>query len=279
MTTTSANVSHSDVSLSDARLEELAQILRTAEETRTPCPMLTDVEPGLTLAHAYAIQKKNIARRLARGRSGARCRVVGHKVGITSKAVMEWLRVDQPDFGHLLDEMWVPDQSECKTELLLQPRIEGEIAFVLGSKLMGPGLTVVDVIRAIDCALPALEIIDSRVAEWKILVQDTIADNASSGMFVLGGPPVSIRGLDLVKLGMTMRKNGAVVSTGAGINCLGNPLNAVVWLANTLGALGEALEPGHVVLSGALGPVSPVAKGDVVELAVADVGSARVIFG
>jgi 2-oxopent-4-enoate hydratase len=263
---------------SDARLEELAQILRTAEELRTPCDKLTDIEPALTLAHAYAIQKKNIARRLARGRSGAPCRVVGHKVGITSKAVMEWLKVEQPDFGHLLDEMWVPDQSECKTELLLQPRIEGEIAFVLGSRLMGPGLTVVDVIRAIDCALPALEIIDSRVAEWKIAVQDTIADNASSGMFVLGGPPVSIRGLDLVKLGMTMRKNGAVVSTGAGINCLGNPLNAVVWLANTLGALGEALEPGHVVLSGAMGPVSPVAVGDVVELEVATVGSARVVF-
>jgi len=264
--------------IDDARLDALAATLRAAEESKTPCGKLTDDAPGLTIAHAYAIQRKNVARRLARGRRGAPCRVVGHKVGITSKAVMDWLQVSQPDFGALLDEMWVPDQGECETSLLLQPRIEGELAFVLGARLMGPGLTVVDVIRAIDCALPALEIIDSRVKDWKIAVQDTIADNASSGMFVLGGPPVSIRGLDLVRLGMTLRKNGVVASTGAGINCLGNPLNAVVWLANTLGENGVALEAGHVVLSGAMGPVVPVQKGDVFELAIADVGHARVVF-
>jgi 2-oxopent-4-enoate/cis-2-oxohex-4-enoate hydratase len=165
------------------------------------------------------------------------------------------------------------------TSLLLQPRIEGEIAFVLGRDLLGPGLTAADVLRATDFLLPALEIIDSRIADWKITYPDTIADNASSGLFVTGSVPVSARGVDLELCGMALRKNGVVSSVGVGAACLDHPVNAVVWLANKLGELEEPLRAGSVVLSGALGPVLPVAKGDAFELEIAHVGRCSVRFG
>lgn len=257
---------------------DLAGTLREAFEQRTPCPALTASHPGLSIEEAYGIQAQNIAARRERGLDGRPARLVGHKIGITSKAVMDWLKVDQPDFGCLLSDMAVPDGGAAETSLLLQPRIEGEIAFVLGRDLEGPGLTAADVLRATDFLLPALEIIDSRIADWKITYPDTIADNASSGLYVTGSVPVSPRGIDLELCGMALRKNGAVVSTGAGKACLENPVNAVVWLANKLGEMGQRLQAGHVVLSGALGPVSPVAKGDVFDLDVSHVGRCSVRF-
>ncbi len=256
----------------------LADQLHQAFVTRTPCGRLTDVHPGLTTEDAYAIQEHNIERRLREGLNREPARVVGHKIGITSEAIQQWLKVDQPDFGHLLSDMAVGDGERGPLDKLLQPRIEGELAFVLSGRLLGPGVTAADVIRATDFVAPALEIIDSRIAEWKIQYNDTVADNASSGFFVLGTQVSSLRGLDLPLMGMTMRKNGALVSSGAGIACLQNPINAVVWLANTLGRLGRALEPGHIILSGALGPVSPVVAGDVFELSLAHVGECRVSF-
>lgn len=259
-------------------VQELADRLWQAQETLTPCARLSDDVKDLTVEDAYAIQELNIKRRLEKGLSGHPARVVGHKIGITSEAVQQWLQVDQPDFGHLLDEMAIDDAGEVPHGLLLQPRVEGEIAFLLDRPLRGPGVTAADVIRATDCVLPALEIIDSRIAEWKIGYVDTVADNASSGLYVVGGVPRRLEGLDLTLAGMALRKNGQVVSTGCGVACLGNPINAVVWLANTLGELGRTLEPGHLVLSGALGPVSPVAPGDVVELDVAHLGHTSVRF-
>lgn len=261
-----------------ALIDPLAERLRVAAETKVACAPLKAEHPALSVEEAYAIQAQNLAARRERGLHGRPARLVGRKIGITSKAVMDWLQVKEPDFGGLLDDMAVPDGGEADTSLLLQPRIEGEIAFVLERDLEGPGVTAADVLRATAFLLPSLEIIDSRVADWKIAYEDTIADNASSGLFVLGSTPVSPRGLDLELCGMALRKNGGVASTGAGAACLGHPVNAVVWLANKLGELGERLEAGQVLLSGALGPVLPVAAGDVFDLDVGHLGRCSVRF-
>jgi 2-oxopent-4-enoate/cis-2-oxohex-4-enoate hydratase len=258
---------------------ELADVLLQAFDKREPCDQLTSLREDLKVRDAYVIQALNVARRKEKGLHGKPARLVGHKIGITSQAVMDWLSVGEPDFGCLLDDMVVDDGGTADTSLLLQPRVEGEVAFVLGAPLCGPGVTAADVLRATDFLLPAIEIIDSRVKDWKIKYEDTIADNASSGLFVLGSTPTDPRGTDLELCGMALRKNGAVVSSGAGAACLGNPVNAVAWLANKLGELGTTLEAGHVVLSGALGPVCPVEKGDTIELDIARVGRTSVRFG
>jgi 2-oxopent-4-enoate/cis-2-oxohex-4-enoate hydratase len=259
--------------------DELARTLQEAWRSRTPCAPLSADHPEMTVDDAYAVQAVNIAKRIERGLHGRPARLVGRKIGITSKAVQDWLGVPEPDFGCLLDDMAVDDGGEADTGLLLQPRVEGEIAFVLKSALVGPGVTAADVLRATDFVLPAIEIIDSRVADWKIKYEDTIADNASSGLYVLGSTPRKLDGLDLELCGMALRKNGAVVSSGAGAACLGHPVNAVVWLANKLGELGATLGAGQVVLSGALGPVSPVEKGDAIDLEIARLGRCSVRFG
>jgi 2-oxopent-4-enoate hydratase len=261
-------------------IQKVADQLLNAPQTTTPCPPFAETQQ-LTVEEAYGVQRLNIQRRLegALAKQGERAtRVVGHKIGITSHAVQSWLKVDQPDFGHLLDAMAVPAGGKVATDRMLQPRVEGEVAFVLGRDLKGPGVTAADVIGATDYVLPSIEIIDSRVADWKITYADTVADNASSGLFVLGQKPTPLADIDLELCGMALRKNGAIVSTGAGIACLDHPVNAVVWLANTLGALGETLEAGHIVLSGALGPVCDVSVGDVIDLDIAGLGSARVSF-
>lgn len=259
-------------------LSPLAATLRQALAQRSPCAPLTSSMPSLSVEDAYAIQAHNVALRIASGLDAKPARLVGHKIGITSRAVMEWLEVDQPDFGCLLSDMVVPDGGVAETSWLLQPRIEGEIAFVLRRRLAGPGVTAADVLAATDFLLPALEIIDSRIADWKITYPDTIADNASSGLFVLGADPARPRGVDLGLAGMVLRKNGRVVSTGVGAACLDHPVNAVRWLANKLGEMGHALEAGHVILSGALGPVCPVSSGDEVEVEIAHVGRCSVRF-
>lgn len=263
------------------KVPALAAVLRRAYADRAPCGPLTDEEPGLTVEDAYAIQRINVVERMRAGLHGRPTRLVGHKIGITSKAVQDWLKVKEPDFGCLLDDMVVDDGGEADTSLLLQPRVEGEIAFVLGRALKGPGVTAADVIRATEFVLPCVEVVDSRVRDWKIQYVDTVADNASSGLFLLGTRPTSLTGLDLPLLGMALRKNGQVVSTGAGVACLGNPVNAVAWLANKLAELspdGPGLKEGSVVLSGALGPVSPVEKGDVIEVEIARLGQASMRF-
>lgn len=258
---------------------DLANKLWSAQQERTPCPALTEGNPELTLADAYEIQKINLSRRKSEhGSLGRGARQVGWKVGITSRAVQEWLGVDEPDFGGLLDEMAVGDGERADITRLLQPRVEGEIAFVLKKCLVGPGITTAQVIAATDFILPAIEIIDSRVIDWKFKIQDTIADNASSAMFVLGTRPMPLSDVNLRTIGMTLRKNGEVISTGTGAACLGNPVNAMVWLANKLGSLGEQLNTGQVILSGALGPVSPVVAGDHVSMELGRGGSVNVRF-
>jgi 2-oxopent-4-enoate hydratase len=259
-------------------IKSLAKNLQKAQRDRIPCPPLTDAVPKLNVADAYRIQKRVIEKRLQKGLDGRPARVLGHKIGITSQAIMDWLKVTEPDFGFLLDDMEVPDGGLAPMSKLLQPRAEGEIAFVLKADLPGPRVTARDVIAATDYLLPSIEIIDSRIAEWKITYPDTIADNASSGLFVLGNGPVPLGDLDLAMAGMVLRKNGQVVSTGVGRACLEHPVLAVVWLANKLLELGMMLKKGQVVLSGALGPVTEVAPGDRLEVDIAHLGSVRVAF-
>jgi 2-oxopent-4-enoate/cis-2-oxohex-4-enoate hydratase len=252
-----------------ADLEALARRLRDAADSRTPCAPLKETDPDLSVEDAYRIQQINLE---ARGG-----RLVGHKIGITSEAVMSWLKVDEPDFGGLLADMEVDDGGKIAADTLLQPKVEGEIAFVLGRELRGP-VSLAEVVRATDFVLPSIEVIDSRVADWKIKYEDTIADNASSARYSLGTRPVKLGDFDPRLVGMTLRKNGRVVSTGAGAACLGNPVNAVRWLANKMGELDQSLPAGSVLLSGALGPVTPVAAGDFVELEISGLGATSVRF-
>lgn len=251
--------------------DELYAALR---ERRTVRP-LTDREPSIAIDHAYQISRHLLARRLSDGE-----RVVGKKTGVTNKVVQLALGVDQPDFGYLTDAMAYPDGAELPiSSKLIAPRAEGEIAFVLEHDLLGPGVSAGEVLAVTAYVTPCFEIVDSRIADWKIRIQDTIADNASSGMFVLGSAKVSPRDLDLVTCGMVVWKNGEVLSTGAGAAALGSPLNAVAWLANTLGERGEPLRAGEVILSGSLVPLEPVRAGDRMELRIAGIGEARVRFG
>ena len=242
----------------------------------TACQVLDPLSsrhPDITIEDAYAIQQRLIARRLGAGE-----RVVGKKIGVTSQAVMNMLGVFQPDFGILLDGMVYNEGQPIEARTLIQPKAEGEIAFVLKKDLMGPGVTAADVMAATEGVMACFEIVDSRIRDWKIQIQDTVADNASCGVFVLGDRLVDPRDVDLATCGMVLEKNGEIVATGAGAAALGHPANAVAWLANTLGAHGIALEAGEVVLSGSLGIMVPVAAGDNLRVTMGGIGGCSVRF-
>lgn len=256
-----------------AVLAEAADALWDAAKTGNYIQPLRVTYPGLDAADAYAIQRMNTERRLAGGR-----RVVGCKIGLTARAVQAQLGVDQPDFGVLLDDMSFGDAEPIPMQRLHQPKVEAEIAFVLGRDLDIDNPGHADVIKAVDHVLPAIEIVGSRIAGWDIRFVDTVADNASSGAFVLGGSPRLLREVDLRLCGMVMNRRGEPVSVGAGAACLGNPINAVAWLARTMAALGQPLRAGDLVLSGALGPMVPVAPGDVFETHINSLGSVKAVF-
>lgn len=227
-----------------------------------------------TVDDAYAVQAVNTERWLREGRI-----VVGAKIGLTSKAVQRQLGVDQPDFGMLFADMAVDDGATVGAGRLLQPKIEAEVAFVLRRAPDVDRLTTAELLSSVDYVLPALEIVDSRIYGWDIGIVDTIADNASSALFVLGTRPVPIGEIDLRLCGMVLERNGEPVSFGAGSACLGHPLHALGWLARTLAAVGRPLEAGSVVLSGALGPMVEGRPGDAFEGRIEGVGSVRVRFG
>ncbi|WP_460073099.1 2-keto-4-pentenoate hydratase [Streptomyces sp. YKOK-I1] len=250
-----------------------AETLAEAERTGIPCPPVRKFFASDDLDAAYAAQRINTEHALAAGR-----RVVGRKIGLTSPAVQAQLGVGQPDFGVLFADMAVPDDGEVPAGRLLQPKVEAEVALVLGGDLTHRDCTVADVLRATDFALPALEIVDSRVEGWDISITDTIADNASSGLFVLGGPVRPLAGLDLRGVTMSLSRGGTRVSTGSGADCLGSPLNAAVWLASTLAAMGDPLRAGDIVLTGALGPMAPAAPGDTFRADITGLGSVSVRF-
>ena len=248
------------------------ELYRALREVKAVDP-LVQREPGITIENAYQIQLRTIERRIQDGE-----RIVGKKIGCTSKAVQKMLNVDQPDFGHLTSAMVYGDGESIPVSKLLQPRAEGEIAFILRRDLCGPGVTNAEVLRATEAVMPCFEIVDSRIRDWNIKIQDTVADNASSGLFVLGDKAVDPRKVDLSLCGMVLEKNGEVVQTGAGAAALGSPVNCVAWLANTLGKLGINLKAGEVILSGALAAMVPAVPGNNMRVSIGGMGSASVVF-
>ncbi len=254
-------------------IDTLGDALHAALAARSTIEPLTSRHPDITIDDAYRVQQRMLARRLAGGET-----VVGKKIGVTSKAVMDMLGVYQPDFGYLLSGMVYGEGQTIPIDTLIQPKAEGEIAFVLKKDLLGPGITNAAVLAATECVMPCFEIVDSRIRDWKIRIQDTVADNASCGVFVLGDRAVAPSAVDLSTCGMVLEKNGEVIGTGAGAAALGSPVNAVAWLANTLGRLGIPLKAGEVILSGALAAMSPCAAGDTFRVAIGGIGGCSVRF-
>jgi 2-keto-4-pentenoate hydratase len=254
-------------------IEELAEALWQADATGTPTEPLTDRYENLVIEDAYAIQSRNITRRLAGGAV-----VRGRKVGLTSLPMQKLLGVDEPDYGVILDDMLVEDGDEIDLGRLLQPRVEAEVAFVLERDLEGPGITAAGALAATAGVLPAVEIVDSRVADWRIKLVDTVADNASSGLLVLGGTLRSVRDLDLRLMGVVVSRGGRLLDTGTGAAALGNPARCVAWLANKLAGFGDRLHAGDIVLPGAVHRMVPVVAGDVFRAEFAHLGPVTVRF-
>ncbi len=252
---------------------KLADYLAKAEQTGRGVQPLTDLEPGLTAEQAYQVQLVTIERKV---KSGAR--ITGKKIGLTSMAMQQMLGVDQPDYGHLLDKMVVENGGQISFKRVLQPKVEAEIAFVLKKDLTGPRVNAMDVLLSTDYILPAIEIVDSRVLNWQIKLADTIADNASSGLYVLGEKPVKIDSVDLAQIGMVLYRNGEVMNTGVGAAALGNPAVCVAWLANKLHEFGISLKAGEVILSGALSAAVDAEPGDHFAARLAHLGEVSVRF-
>ena len=263
------------MALSTTRIHALGDELFTALRARSVLSPLTEREPGITIADAYQISLHLLERRIAEGE-----RVVGKKIGVTSKPVQDMLGVHQPDFGFLTDRMWVADGSciSLTRDGMIQPRAEGEIAFVLKKDLRGPGITAEQVLDATDYVSPCFEIVDSRIRDWKIKIEDTVADNASCGVFVVGKTRIAPHALDLAAVKMDIHKNGVHVASGLGSAVQGHPATAVAWLANTLGEFGIPFLAGEIILSGSLAPLLPAVPGDRFEMQIAGMGGASISF-
>ncbi|RSZ30812.1 2-keto-4-pentenoate hydratase [Variovorax beijingensis] len=259
--------------MNKGEIELAANMLWNAAEVGEAISPLRESFPGLTGEDAYAVQEFNTDRRLAAG-----ARLVGRKIGLTARSVQRQLGVDQPDYGMLFADMAIGDGEPVPWSRLMQPKVEAEVALVMEQDLLEPGITAARLLRAVAFALPAIEIVGSRIADWNIRFVDTVADNASSSAFVVGNTPVRLTGLDLRLAGMVMERAGEQVSLGAGAACLGHPLNAALWLANKMASVGRGLRAGDVVLTGALGPMVPVRPGDVFEARIEGLGSVRAVF-
>ena len=253
--------------------EDIAMRLRDAYSGGAIEPLRDALAPT-DADGAYAVQTINTRFWEAQGR-----RIVGRKAGLTAKAVQVQLGVDQPDFGVLFDDMRIGDGGSLDPARTIQPKAEAEIAFVLGGDLPDVDTTVAQVAAAVASVHAAIEIVDSRIADWKITFADTVADNGSSAFFVLADTGLAVEGLDLEGAAMEMTVNGKVVSTGVGAAALGNPLNAAAWLAQTLAARGEPLKAGDILLAGALGPMVALTPGDHVVASIAGIGSASFTYG
>lgn len=250
-----------------------ADRLHAAAREGKPTDPIRDLLADGDVEAAYAVQKINTERALAAGR-----RLVGRKTGLTSLAVQRQLGVAQPDYGMLFADMARPEGLDISIADVLQPKVEAEVAFVLGRDLDGEQFTAADLFRAIDYAVPAIEIVGSRIAGWDIRITDTIADNASSGLYVLGACPTQLGDFDLRLCGMVMEKKGEPVSVGAGAACLGSPLNAALWLAQVMARVGQPMRAGDTILSGALGPMVAVEAGDVFDVRISGLGTVQAAF-
>ncbi|MFF3872227.1 2-keto-4-pentenoate hydratase [Streptomyces sp. NPDC001978] len=252
---------------------EAATRLAEAEQRRAPIPRLTDQFTGLDVADAYEIQLANIRRRVAGGAV-----VRGHKVGLSSRVMQRMMNVDEPDYGHLLSDMFVAENTPIRTAAMCAPRVEVEIGFVLRERLPAPGCTVADVLRCTAFVCPALEIIDSRIQDWNLTLVDTIADNASSGLVVLGGRATRVEDVDLRTIGAALRINGSLIATGATGAVLGNPATAVAWLANKVATFGVVLDAGNIILPGSCTKAYDVAAGQTVRADFDRLGSVSALF-
>ncbi|AKM30244.1 2-keto-4-pentenoate hydratase [Pandoraea faecigallinarum] len=254
-------------------IQTLAHRLREAESSRRPVAPVRGEIALDDMASAYAVQQFNVDARVSSGE-----RIVGRKIGLTSLAVQKQLGVDQPDFGALFASMAYGDSQPVPLATLIQPKVEAEIALVLERDLTHGKHTFADILRATAYAVAAIEVVDSRIEQWNIRFVDTVADNASSACFVLGSRPVKLSGIDLAACAMTLSRDGEVLSRGNGAACLGNPLNAAVWLADRMAQLGTPLRAGDVVLTGALGPMVPVAEAGTFVTEIEGMGSVRAVF-
>lgn len=253
--------------------QRLADALFHAERQRRPIARISEQASSMSVADSYAIQLLNVARRV-----GAGAVVRGHKVGLSSRAMQTMMNVDEPDYGHLLSDMFVAENTPIDKSTMCAPRVEVEIAFVLAESLPGPGCNVADVLRCTAFVCPALEIIDSRIAAWDIGLIDTIADNASSGLVCLGGKRTKLDGLDLRTVGATLRCNGRIIATGASGAVLGNPATAVAWLANKVAGFGVRLEAGHIILPGSCTRAYDVDAGQTIRADFDELGGVTACF-
>ena len=259
--------------MTDDQINRYGDELYAAWLDKQPVAPLRERSPEITIEDAYRIQERFVARRVAAGET-----IIGKKIGATSKPVQEFLGVYQPDFGMLLSGMVYQEGDTIPLDTLIQPKAEAELAFVLKEDLKGPGITAMDVIRATDYVLPCFEIVDSRIQDWKIKIQDTVADNASCGVYVLGKTKGDPRQLDITLAGMVLEKNGELFSTGCGAAVQGSPANAVAWLANTLGELGIPFKAGEIILSGSQSALVPGTDGDELVCTIGGLGACRVKF-
>lgn len=253
--------------------DELAADLAQAERSRVPISPLTDTYPAIDVVDAYQIQLINIRQRVAEG-----ARVMGHKVGLSSAAMQQMMGVDEPDYGHLLDEMQVFEDVPVPAAHYLYPRVEVEVAFLLAEDLPGSGCTEAEVLAATEAVVPAIELIDTRIADWRIKLCDTIADNASSAGFVLGKQRVSPADIDIKSIDAVLTQGGEVVAKGRSDAVMGNPLTAVAWLARKVESFGVRLRAGDIVLPGTATRPADVRAGDVFVADFAGLGSVRLVF-
>jgi len=256
------------------RIAEMAEAVYRARTDLKQIAALRDSFALASIEDAYAVQNRNTERWLAGGR-----RIVGRKIGLTSKAVQAQLGVDEPDFGVLWADYAFADGDTVDTGRFMQPRVEAEIAFVMERAMEDPEASLTDLIAAIAYAVPAVEIVDTAIADWNIKLFDTVADNASGGGFALGTGPRKVTDMDLRLCGAILSRNGAPVSTGLGAACMGHPFNATLWLARKMASLGRPMGPGDIVLSGALGPMVPVTPGDVYVIEIQGFAPLQIAFG
>ncbi|MBO9130656.1 fumarylacetoacetate hydrolase family protein [Bacillus sp. 165] len=254
-------------------MKEFSDYLESAQEKRQGVQPLTKLDPAFGIEDAYQVQLTTIQKKVAAGQC-----IVGKKIGLTSLAMQELLGVNEPDYGHLLDGMIVENGGSISFDRVLQPKVEAEVAFVLKKDLQGPNITIEDVLEATDYVLPALEIVDSRIEDWNITLSDTVADNASSGLYVLGTTPVRAEEVNLAEIGMELYKNGELMNTGRGSAALGHPASCVAWLANKLTEFGVTLRAGEVILSGALSAAVNAEPGDVFRTKIDVLGEVSVRF-